>query len=879
MLKITSVTTDFMIDPAGITAPPQIGWVLASDRENTFQSSYRLLLSVGGDTVYDSGTVQSAESAHIVPEIRLRDVTSYEISVIVTDCHGETAAGSGSFLTGFRDPLSWQGTFITAEREEDRNESFSTLLRKDFSVASGIREAYFIGSAHGLYNAYLNGRKIGDDWLAPGWTSYNKRLQYQVYPVTSLLCEGKNALCIELGAGWYKGKMSFNLNRNHYGTRTAFGGQILIRYKDGTEEHIVSDRSWKGARGPVLFSEIYDGETCDMRLDPLRGGDPGSDAAGWTPVEETEQDVSLLVPQQGPGVQIAETLQPLSCFLTPAGERVVDFGQNLAGWCRLSVNDSSPGDIFRIQLFETLDADGNVYTANLRTAKQTYTYVSRGGAFCCHPLFTFQGFRYAHVLDWPGEPSAANFSALVLHSHLRPTGDFSCSSDLVNRLHTNIRWSMKGNFVDIPTDCPQRDERLGWTGDAQVFNGTAMLLANCHAFFSKWLQDVAADQTPDGAVPHVVPDIISSKSANDWLMQQGTVGASAWADVAVILPWNLYLTYGDKAVLVRQYDSMKRWIDFMTAHSTEGCLFSYALQFGDWVALDAEEGSYFGATPTAYTCAAYYCYSTSLFAKIAGILGREEDALAYSTLAKELRSSFALHFLRADGHLTVRTQTAQIVALEFDLLPQQSRAAVASDLAALLRENGGHLVTGFIGTPYFCHALSSNGYPEDAYRLLLNEDYPGWLYPVKKGATTMWEHWDGLKPDGTMWSPDMNSFNHYAYGSVGCWLYQEACGIRPDEQAPGYRHFFLRPLVGTALSYARASFESIYGKIESFWTREGNTVTYRFTVPVNTTATVILEQAASITETDVPLMRALSGSGFTAEFPSGSYRIIFQLQQ
>lgn len=876
MLKILSVTVNYQENPSGITEAPQIGWVLDSDQNGTYQTLYRLTICDADrmTVFYDSGDVESSQSAHIVPAISLSGITTYTVFVSVQDNHGEQAEGTGSFITGYLSPERWVGDFISAENDA-AEESFSTLLRKEFTVSSEVKDAYFIGSAHGLYNAYLNGYKVGDDWLAPGWTSYSDHLQYQIYPIADLLQPGDNAICIELGAGWYKGKMSFNLNRNHYGTETAFGGQILIRFQDGSVHSIPSDTSWKGCKGPVTFSEIYDGETCDMRLDPTGWKCNGYDDSSWSLVRKVDQDICRLVPQQGAGVQITDRIDPVSCIITPAGETVIDFGQVLTGWCNISVPSSDPGDLYKLQFFETLDCDGNVYTANLRSAKQTVTYISRGGEFSYHPLFTFQGFRYAHIIGWPGKPSLENFSAFVIHSRLHFTGNFSCSNKLVNKLHHNILWSMKGNFVDIPTDCPQRDERLGWTGDVQIFNSTAMYLANCYSFFSKWLLDVAADQLPDGGIPHVVPDIISGKSADDWLTKQGTYGASAWADVSVILPWNLYLFYGDTAVLARQYSSMKKWVDFMTAHSSEGCLFSYALQFGDWVALDAEAGSYFGATPTDYTCAAFYCYTTALFARIAGILGKEEDYQVYSRLASDLRASFREHFLQKDGHLTVRTQTAQIVALEFDLIPQKFREIVASDLVQLLRENDDHLVTGFIGTPYFCHALSSNGYLEEAYRLLLRESYPGWLYQITRGATTIWEHWDGLKPDGTMWSPDMNSFNHYSYGSVGYWLYSEAAGIQPNPDSPGFKHFYLRPRISNSLTCVQGSYESIYGKIKSSWELDENTVHYKFTVPPNTTATVILDQAISFIESDIPLNT--DASPITGVVPSGSYHISFQL--
>lgn len=807
---------------------------------------------------------------------KIRSCTEYFVRVRVSDGVEESPySDTTSFVTGILKRDEWQAQFITAEEEADSVKSGSTCLAKRIRIDGKVTSAYACVTGLGVYRFFVNGKKAGDDEMTPGWTSYHKHLCCQTYDVTGLLKEGENVLEAMLGAGWYKGKMGFLLRRNNYGTRTAFLMQLTLRYEDGREEVFVTDESWKGCPGPVTFSEIYDGEHYDARLERrstigdaersaanpeaqraesgATDAEPGRQETGadtfnpeWKPVQVIPFPKEALTAQAGSKVGKMERLQAREVLVTPGGDRVIDFGQNLSGWVCFRVQAEEGSEIV-LKCFETLDAIGNVYTANLRSAKQEIHYICKGGGTeKYHPLFTFMGFRYVQVLKWPGEVKKDDFSAYALYSRMEQTGTFHCSHPLVNRLQQNILWGLKGNFLDIPTDCPQRDERVGWTGDAQIFCRTACYLMNTYTFFRKWLKDVAADQTPEGGVPHVVPDIISGKEENDWLLSQGTHSAAAWADVAVINPWTLYLIYGDKTILEEQYESMKKWIGFMESHSAD-YIWNYKLQFGDWVALDAEEGSYFGATPNDLTCTAYFAYSTGLFAKIADILGRVEDAVYYGALYEKIVEKFRKTFFTEDGDMTAQTQTAHIVALYFNLVPEAFRERTAKRLVELLRREGGHLVTGFVGTPYFCHALSGNGYVKEAYELLLREDFPSWLYQVKMGATTVWEHWDGMKPDGTMWSPDMNSFNHYAYGAVGDWLYRVVLGMEPDERDPGYHHSVISPQTGEAFDFAEGAYESVYGTLKVRWEKgkeDKNIRRLQITIPHNTTAEIRLEKGA-----------------------------------
>lgn len=873
MIRLSDLTIQYSACPAGITEPIELCWVMESDERNVKQESYQIQIWNEETLVYDSGCVKSSQSAHVMVTQSWDSIRRYRVRLCVTANGQSSQWVERSFVTGFQRKEEWKGKFISAEPEADKGESYGTMLRKEFCVAKPLKEAFLLSSAHGIYHAFLNGRQVGTDELSPGWTSYHKRLLYQTYDVTGLLQQGENALGVMLGAGWYKGMMGYKHTRNNYGTRTAFGGQLILRYEDGSEEWVCSDESWKGTKSPVLFSEIYGGEVYDARREQCGWTMPDFDDSAWSAAEAVERDVTTLVPQHSCPVRVQEQFRPVSLFTTPNGDKVLDFGQNMAGWCECSVENACAGDVVELEFFEVLDKDGNVYTENLRGIHQILRYICKGGEKeIYHPFFTFQGFQYAKIISYPAEPSVECFTACVVHSDLKETLRFECSNPFINQLQHNIRWGMKGNFIDIPMDCPQRDERLGWTGDVQAFARTASYLMNTNAFYRKWLGDVAADQTEEGAITHVVPDILTGHMEGDWLLSQSVQGgASGWGDVAVILPWTLYQMYGDKTVLSRQMDSMLKWVQFMNRHS-KGCLFEYGAQFGDWLALDAAPGSYKGATPDAYTSAAYYCASVGLVAKMLHILGREEESERYHSLANTLNCHFQSLFFRPDGSLTIQTQTAHVLALAFGLAPKEHREKIAARLRELLAENNGHLTTGFMGTPYLLRALSENGGLEEAYALLMKDDFPSWLYQVKAGATTVWEHWDGRRPDGTMWSPDMNSFNHYAYGSVGEWLYRTVCGLEIDEEHPGYDHFYLKPQIGGGLTWAKLCVDSVHGEIVSVWSLEGDIVTLNVKIPANTSADILLSQAKAILKTD-----GLSFSGNRANAGSGVYSIQYKI--
>ena len=880
MLKVTRLTINHLREPLGMDEPPRFGWALESDRRDVVQAGYRLQIAEDAgfaSVLWDSGEVkgdasQNVSAAGFAPE----PLRTYFARVCAFTADGDASPWSAParFVAGMLGQ-PWQARPVTAEVPPCPERSQGTYVRGGFTVQGEVRAAWLCATAHGVYVPYLNGARVGEDILAPGWTSYHRHALYQTYDVKALLRQGENALGAELGAGWYKGLMGFIGKRNNYGERTAFLGQLTIDYADGRRQVVGSGEDWLGCESPVTFAEIYDGERYDARLERPDWCAPGADLSGMRPVSVLDSDFPALTAQPGCRVRRECVLPAGRLLVTPRGERVIDFGQNLTGWPEFTLRGEA-GHTYRLKCFETLDAAGNVYTANLRSAKQELHYTCADSAEVrFHPEFTFYGFRYVQLLDWPEDAHAEDFAAWVVHSDMPAVGEFTCGAPLIDRLVRNTLWSMKDNFLDVPTDCPQRNERMGWTGDAQIFCRTSTFLMGVYAFYRKWLADVRADQTPEGGIPHVVPDIMTpfAGTMDDWLLSQGTHSAAGWADAIVICPWTLYLAYGDAQILGENYEAMRRWIEFMRTHAVDN-IWNYKLQFGDWVALDAEPGSYFGATPNDLTCTAYYAHSTGLFARIARILGHDADAKAYGELYDQIVAKFRATFFTPEGDMTAQTQTAHILALYFDLVAPEHRQRTAAALARLLGKEDGHMVTGFMGTTFFPHALAENGCLKEAYDLVLKEDFPSWLYQVKMGATTVWEHWDGMRPDGTMWSPDMNSFNHYAYGSVCEWLFRAVLGIDADPEAPGYRHILLRPRPDRRLGYAQGALDTPYGRVETAWRYADEALHLRVTVPANARATLHMADFDVVRDGD-GIAFARDQGGLTAELPSGSYAFAF----
>lgn len=692
----------------------------------------------------------------------------------------------------------------------EKNLRGGTVFLKNFRCAAKAEKAILEITALGVYEAKLNGERVGDFILAPGWTSYSNRLQVQSYDVTNML-KTENSLEVTVGQGW-RAIANKRDGSDFLGYRdTALIAELTIVYADGSTESIVTDSSWTARESKLRYTNIYDGDIYDATF---KAG-----SARHCICVDLEKD--MLIPQEGEKIVEHERMPALQIIKTPAGDTVIDFGQNMTGYVEFRIK-GTPGAQATISHGETLDRDGNFYNANYRSADAQIKFICDGEEHTYKSALTFFGFRYIRLENWPDEVKKENFTAIVVHSDIRRTGYFECSDETVNKLFKNIIWGQKSNFLDVPTDCPQRNERLGWTGDAQVFVRTASLNFDAERFFKKWLHDLAADQGRDGCVPHVVPNIFDDMG-----------GSSAWSDAAVICPWEIYRTYGDKAVLEEQFDSMKAWIDWMRERSENGRR-SGGFHFGDWLGLDSPEGSYKGATPEDLIATAYYKYSTELFIKAAHALSR--DVSEYENIPAEAAAAFRREYME-NGRVKNATQTACVLALYFDIT--DDRAATAAQLNELVK-HAGHLETGFVGTPYLLHALSDNGYAETAYDLLLRREYPSWLYPISKGATTVWEHWDGIKPDGTMWSTDMNSFNHYAYGAVADWMYGAAAGINSDPDRPGFEHIIFRPVTGRRLDFVKASIDTRRGTVKSEWRRENGRIKYIFTVPGGCCASAVI---------------------------------------
>jgi len=682
------------------------------------------------------------------------------------------------------------------------------VFGRSFTAAGAVVRAVLTVTAHGVFEAHLNGVRVSGEYLAPGWTEYESRILVREYDVTALIAAGENLLTVSAAGGWYGGVIA----RASAGGRDrtpAIIAELALTYADGGGEVIPTDALWKCAESGLLRCDIYNGQVFDARVQPAFDG-----AAA-----EADYDKSVLTPHDGVPVTVQERIAVRNILTTPAGETVLDFGQNLTGVPQITLN-ARAGDEVRFSFAEIMDPAGNFYTENYRAAKCEFTYICRDGEQTYMPSLTFYGFRYLRVDAFPGEITPDNVRAVVLHSDMRRTGFVDTGDAMVNRLMQNVIWGQKGNYLDVPTDCPQRDERLGWTGDAQVFVKAAAYNYDVKNFFRKWLRDMACAQYADGMIPKVVPDALRQG--------QGATSA-AWGDAAVICPWQIYMTYGDTEMLRENYPMMCRWVEYITSVSGGTDLWPGGGHYGDWLGLDAAYGDYRGRTDPDLIAAAYYACSADLTAKAAAVLGYAEDAAKYAALRRRIGDAFYAKYQD-----TFETQTAYALALHFGLA--RDRRAVGDALARRVREDGVRLMTGFVGTPYLLHALSTAGHGELAYTLLLKRDFPSWLYPITKGATTMWEHWDGIMPDGRIWSKDMNSFNHYAYGAVADWIYECAAGIRPLQAGFAKIHFAPRP--DARLGRLSVRYNSAAGGIASQWWYDGDEVRYRIETPVDAEAVI-----------------------------------------
>lgn len=839
--------------------------------------------------VFDSGEKVLSSYAY-VPELSsaVKAGQPYFWRVTVTDETGDTAVSAAASFEGGHPAGQWKGVWIGP----DFSREILPVLRKTFTLSGegmkNLSRARLYVCGLGLYEAYLNGKKVGEEYLTPYYTDYRDRVQYQTYDIGLLLEEGENTLDIWLGDGWYKGRYTYlddGRLREIYGDRYQAIADICITKNDGTSEVIGTDETWRSLKSPVIASNLYDGEIIDpARIDVLKH--PEVRSRNLTGVKKAPAPAGRLIPMQGLPVKAHERLSA-KLIVTPKKELVLDFGQEITGWAEFFIDEGMKAHHIILSYGEILQ-DGCFYNDNLRSARALFECYADGEKRYIRPHFTFYGFRYVKVEGMTEEEiQRAAFSAVALYSDLEPIGELSTALPKLNQLISNTKWGQKGNYLDIPTDCPQRDERLGWTGDAEIFSGAASYHMRTDAFFRKYLSDMAYEQgLAGGAVPYVVPDPLSigrekmgepAYDPADCPENEG--GASAWGDAATIIPWNAYLHSGNTAWLAEEYTNMKQWADFIIRMDEDYCggkrLWECGFHFGDWLSLDVEGGAEdethtLGGTDPYFVASAYYMYSTGLTAKAAEILGKEEDASYYRRISSEVRSAMRKKYLTAPGTLSIDTQTAYAMGYRFGLFEADEERAVGERLHALLKKWNMHLATGFLGTAHLCDALTDLGHADDAVTLLLNEDYPSWLYEVNMGATTTWERWNSVLPDGHISGTGMNSLNHYAYGCIVEWIYSSLVGLRLDPDRPAGQHIICAPHISDRIGHAAGRVNFAAGAYESAWTLDGDTVTYEITVPFDGSLTFVPDRELKDIQVNG---KPSTMDDLKKNFPAGNYVI------
>jgi alpha-L-rhamnosidase len=828
------VVGEGFVNPTGFhDSSPALSWKLPATAKK--QTAYRIEARTEAGKSWDSGWVESSQSIFVPyggATLRARDRVTWRVNV--RDESGREAGWSegAHFELGLLSAADWQARWIRSSQEIDSTRERVATLRRTFSLAKPVAKARLHATARGVFALQLNGQRIGTDHFANGFTSYRHRIDTLTYDVTPQLQRGENMLQGLLGTGWYAGRFPFETKHvGPYGTDTALLLQLEITYGDGSTEMIISDERWEGTyEGPVISSSLYDGEVYDARRLP----------ANWSPVTaEAELGSAVLTPKPFAPVRATQTLVPQQITQPQPGRYVFDLGQNMVGWARLSLPVRKDQAI-TLRFAEMLQADGSLYTENYRTAKSTDTYTAAAdGMITWEPHFTFHGFRYVELSGLPADaiPQKDWVTGVVLRSDLPATGHFQSSHAKLNQLQGNIVWGWRGNSLDIPTDCPQRDERMGWTGDAQAFCVTSLFNTGAHAFWKSWLGSMRDDQYADGAVPPFVPTAMSK-----WETR-----SPGWMDAATIIPWDVYVRTGDIELLRENYGMMERLVGWYRGQAVDGLLPTIK-GFGDWLqpypkaraTPQNKDADRKGDTPLPLLGLAFHARGTQILAEAAKALGRGEDAQRYSQKAAAVRAAFMRQYFDADGKLknVPETQTGYVLAIAFDLIPAELKTKAGEQLVRLVREADGHLRTGFLGTPFLASALDQTGHADVAAEVIFRETYPSWFYSINQGATTMWERWNSYTRDGGFGDVSMNSFNHYAYGAIGQWLYERVAGLSPDPAQPGYKHFFVYPLITPQLNSARAELETPYGKAVSAWSRQGDVVVLDVVVPPNTTATV-----------------------------------------
>ena len=891
---VTRLRCEYLENPLGIDETrPRLSWIMESERRGARQTAWQVRvassrerLEQGSADLWDSGRVETDQSTHVVYNgAPLVSRMACHWCVTVWDETGNCVTSEPALWTmGLLEPNDWRASWISQDPEIIHRDSeaiegtatepgTSPLFRKAFALPAKPRCATLYATARGIFDLQLNGRRVSEDRFMPEWTDYNKRLHYRTFDVTELLVTGENAIGAILGDGWWSGFIGWQETRGQYGTlQNSLLIQLEAELENGETVIVITDTSWRCETGPILYSDFMMGETYDARRERTGWDKSGFDDSAWlAAVEVAPSKVHIpkfgfsnnqpgdtdeylpLVAQRCEPVRVVETLRPVSMNEIRPGVFIYDLGQNIAGCVRLAVNGQA-GTRIQLRHAERLNPDGTLYTENLRRAKATDVYILKGeGEEVWEPRFTFHGFQYIELTGLKEALPLDKIAGRVVMSSTPPAGKFECSHPLVNRLWKNAIWSQKSNFLSVPTDCPQRDERLGWMGDAQVFLRTATHNMDVAAFFTKWMTDVTDSQDADGVFPDVAPRL---REGENFIGLDGLGGGAGWADAGIIVPWTIWRVYGDKRIIERNWDAMAGWLDWLEKTNPEG-IRHHALNnnYGDWLCIPSDREFRTQSPMKTLLATAYWADDAAKMARMARQLGRSGDAERFNEMHERIREAFQKEWLREDGRLTVDTQTAYLLALVFNLLPEEMRGRAADHLVENIKKLDWHLSTGFIGISHLNPILTLTGHADVAYRLLLNEDYPSWLYPVIHGATTIWERWNGWTKEDGFFNPLMNSFNHYSLGSIGEWLYRCVAGIELDPEINGFKQFQIKPYPGGGLAYAGAGHQSIHGMIRSRWQRQGTTLTLDVSVPANTTARIYVpsDEGTMVKEGNIPV--------------------------
>lgn len=848
-MRIIKCRTNHMVNPLGFAMEQAVvSWVADS---NESKKQVRAQVKVARDRemkelLFVSDASENLESVAYELPIELKPRTAYYWTIEVWGDAGDSAISEVNYFETGKREEELEGDWLTTPWED---QSISPYIRKNLNFKKKVAKARLYMTGLGLYWLEVNGAKVGNDFLAPGCTGIDRLIQIYTYDLTEQLAEGDNVIGVMMGNGWTKGLFgtSSKFHLEPYLDNYLLKAELRVEFEDGTEEVIVTDATWKCTASPILSDSIYDGEVFDEQKAIKDWSSSTCCDCDWECMKIAE-DIKVNVPEHPElgrlydrlslPIVIKETVKPIGFIHTPAGETVLDLGQNIAGWVKMRVHEPA-GTVIKLSHGEILQNDC-FYNENLRKAKAEYTYISDGTEQVVQPHFTFYGFRYVKIEGNTTELSLDDFEGCVVYSDLEESGWIETSDARINRLIANAKWSQKDNFLDVPTDCPQRNERMGWTGDAQMFCKTASYNMETYAFYTKYLRDLWVEQRDrDGMVGHLVPSFIKKEPTETSFYW----GSCAWGDASVIIPWTMYTHYGDEYILKQQYPSMKAWVDWIVRNSLgETGLWEKGFNFGDWLALDGDENQEddrYGGTDVTLVASAYLKYSSELVAKAANVLGESSDAEYYNQISERTCKAIRDRYYTLDGESIIQTQTAHILALAMDLVKDEHRETIAKGLLSLLEKSNMHLTTGFVGTPFLCKVLSSEGYSDAAYELLFQKDFPSWLYEVDMGATTIWERWNSVLPDGSISGTGMNSLNHYTYGSIVQWMYENMCGLNLQEK--GFKRFTVKPEISERFEYVDMKYDSPKGMIRVKWEKkEDGTYGFCVKVPFDTEAIVKL---------------------------------------